>query len=56
MADEASDFRMKIKIIPVGLEFTNYQRFRQVLTVVYAKPVEVDEYHELYKKKPGNST
>ncbi len=52
MADEASDFRMKIKIIPVGLEFTNYQRFRQVLTVVYGKPVEVDEYHELYKKSP----
>ncbi len=52
MADEASDFEMKIKIIPVGLEFTNYQRFRQVLTVVYGKPVEVDEYHELYKKSP----
>lgn len=51
-ADEASDFQMKIKIIPVGLEFTNYQRYRQVLTVVYGKPVEVDEYHELYKESP----
>ncbi|HBE40992.1 MAG TPA: hypothetical protein DDW27_07275 [Bacteroidales bacterium] len=51
-ADEASGFEMKIKIIPVGLEFTNYQRFRQVLTVVYGKPVEVDEYHEIYKKSP----
>ncbi|HOS71927.1 MAG TPA: hypothetical protein PLZ75_05700, partial [Bacteroidales bacterium] len=51
-ADEASGFEMKIKIIPVGLEFTNYQRFRQVLTVVYGKAVEVDEYHELYRKNP----
>ncbi len=51
-ADEASGFEMKIKIIPVGLEFTNYQRFRQVLTVVYGKPVEIDEYHELYRKSP----
>ncbi len=51
-ADEASGFEMKIKIIPVGLEFTNYQRYRQVLTVVYGKPVEVAEYHELYKKSP----
>lgn len=52
MADEASGFQMKIKIIPVGLEFTNYQRYRQVLTVVYGKPLEVDEYHQLYRESP----
>ena len=51
-ADEASGFQMKIKIIPVGLEFTNYQRYRQVLTVVYGRPLEVAEYHELYRKTP----
>jgi 1-acyl-sn-glycerol-3-phosphate acyltransferase len=51
-ADEASGFNLKIKIIPVGLEFTNYQRYRQVLTVVYGKPIEVSEFHELYKKSP----
>jgi len=52
LADEASDFKLKIKIIPVGLEFTNYQRYRQVLTVVYGKPVEVSYFHELYMKSP----
>ncbi len=51
-SDEASDFRLKIKIIPVGLEFTNYHRFRQVLTVVYGKPIEVSEYDDLYKNSP----
>jgi 1-acyl-sn-glycerol-3-phosphate acyltransferase len=51
-ADEASGFNMKIKIIPVGLEFTHYSRYRQVLTVVYGKPIEVSEFHELYKKSP----
>ncbi len=51
-ADEASDFNLKIKIIPVGLEFTNYSRYRQVLTVVYGKPIETSEYHELYRKSP----
>lgn len=51
-ADEASGFNLKIKIIPVGIEFTNYNRVRQVLTVVYGKPVEVSEFHELYKKSP----
>jgi 1-acyl-sn-glycerol-3-phosphate acyltransferase len=51
-ADEASGFNLEIKIIPVGIEFTNYHRYRQVLTVVYGKPIETAVYHELYKKSP----
>jgi 1-acyl-sn-glycerol-3-phosphate acyltransferase len=51
-ADEASDFKLNIKIIPVGLEFSNYSRFRQVLTVFYGKPIEVSEYHEQYRENP----
>ncbi len=51
-ADEASGFNLNIKIIPVGLEFTNYSRYRQVLTVVYGKPIEVSEYHDHYRENP----
>jgi 1-acyl-sn-glycerol-3-phosphate acyltransferase len=49
-AAEATDFKMNIKIVPVGLEFTHYSRIRQVLTVVYGKPIEVKEYYESYSK------
>lgn len=51
-AEEASDFKLNIQIIPVGLEFTHYFRYREVLTVIYGKPIEVSEYHELYRKNP----
>ena len=51
-ADEAKNNQLKIKIIPVGVDYSNYQNFRQVLTVVYGKPIEVSEYHELYKTNP----
>lgn len=51
-ADEASDFKLKIKIIPVGLEFSHYTRYRQVLTVAFGKPIEVSEFHELYRQNP----
>ncbi len=51
-SDEATGFTLKIKIIPVGLEFSNYSRFRQVLTVAYGKPIEVSEYFESYKDNP----
>jgi 1-acyl-sn-glycerol-3-phosphate acyltransferase len=51
-SDEATGFRLNIKIIPVGIEFSNYSRFRQVLTVVYGKPVEISEFYELYRENP----
>ena len=43
---------LKNKIIPVGLEFSHYSRFRQVLTVAYGKPIEVSEFNDLYKESP----
>ena len=51
-SDEATGFNLNIKIIPVGIEFSNYSRFRQVLTVVYGKPIEVSQFFELYKVSP----
>jgi 1-acyl-sn-glycerol-3-phosphate acyltransferase len=51
-AEEASDFKLNIQIIPVGLEFSHYTRYRQVLTVIFGKPIEVSEYHEIYKNSP----
>lgn len=51
-AEEASDFKLNIKIIPVGLEFSHYSRYRQVLTVIYGRPIEVSQYHELYRNSP----
>jgi 1-acyl-sn-glycerol-3-phosphate acyltransferase len=51
-SDEATGFNLKIKIIPVGLEYSNYTRFRQVLTVAYGKPIEVSDYYESYKLNP----
>jgi 1-acyl-sn-glycerol-3-phosphate acyltransferase len=51
-SDEATGFTLKIKIIPVGLEFSNYSRFRQVLTVAYGKPIEVSDFFDLYKIHP----
>jgi 1-acyl-sn-glycerol-3-phosphate acyltransferase len=51
-SEEATDFSLKIKIIPVGLEYSNYSRFRQVLTVAYGKPIQVSDYYESYKLNP----
>lgn len=54
-AEEASGFNLGIKIIPVGIDFTNYQRFRQVLTVVYGKPIDVSDYFTNYRDNPDKA-
>jgi 1-acyl-sn-glycerol-3-phosphate acyltransferase len=51
-SDEATGFTLNIKLIPVALDFSNYARFRQVLTVAYGEPIEVSEFFELYKVSP----
>ena len=49
-AEEAADFTLDIKIIPVGLEYSHYWFFRQVLTVVYGKPINVSDYYDEYRE------
>ncbi len=51
-ADDATDNKLSIKIIPVGLEYSHYQRYRQVLTVVFGKPIPISEFRDSYKEKP----
>jgi 1-acyl-sn-glycerol-3-phosphate acyltransferase len=51
-SDEATGFNLKIMIIPVGIEYSHYTRYRQVITVAYGKPIEVSEYHEIYRESP----
>jgi 1-acyl-sn-glycerol-3-phosphate acyltransferase len=51
-ADEATGFNLNIKIIPVGIEYSHYSRVRQVLTIVYGKPIEVSQFYDSYRQNP----
>ncbi len=50
--EEANDYKLNIKIIPVGLEFSNYWKFREILTVVYGRPIDMSDLYELYRESP----
>ncbi|MDZ7634817.1 MAG: 1-acyl-sn-glycerol-3-phosphate acyltransferase [Bacteroidales bacterium] len=52
---EASGFSKEINIVPVGLEYSHYWRFRQVLTVVYGHPINVSEYYDSFKENPNRA-
>ncbi|MFN2314262.1 MAG: 1-acyl-sn-glycerol-3-phosphate acyltransferase, partial [Bacteroidales bacterium] len=52
---EAKGFTNEINIVPVGLEYSHYWRFRQVLTVVYGHPIKVSEYYARYQENPNRA-
>ncbi|MCG8412060.1 MAG: 1-acyl-sn-glycerol-3-phosphate acyltransferase [Bacteroidales bacterium] len=49
-AEESNDFKLNIKIVPVGLDWSNYINFRSRLFVNYGEPISVSEYYDEYKK------
>ncbi|MGB8358467.1 MAG: 1-acyl-sn-glycerol-3-phosphate acyltransferase [Bacteroidales bacterium] len=52
---EASDYKKEINIVPVGLEYSHYWLFRQVLTVVYGHPIHVSGYYQSYRENPNRA-
>lgn len=49
---ESSNFSLNIHIVPVGLDYTNYQNAGTHLLVNYGEPIEVAGYYDLYCENP----
>jgi len=50
--EESENFTMGLKIIPVGLDYSDYHRFRSVLTVIYGEPIDVQDFRQVYLENP----
>ena len=48
--EEANNYSLDIKIIPVGLEYENYENFRSTLFVNFGKPISVSDYYNMHKE------
>lgn len=48
MAQEYYKNEQGVRIVPVGIDYSNYQKFRSNLFINYGKPIEVSEYYSLY--------
>jgi 1-acyl-sn-glycerol-3-phosphate acyltransferase len=51
-AAESSDFKLNIHLIPVGLDYTNYQNAGTHLLVNFGTPIPVSGYYDLYRENP----
>ena len=54
-AEEANNFKLDIHIVPVGLDYDNYQNYKSSLIVNFGEPIAVKEYIELYKETPAKA-
>ena len=45
-----------VKIVPVGLDFSDYIKHYQTLYVNYGKPIEVADYWDAYAENPARGT
>ncbi len=52
---EQSDFKMKLKIIPIGLAYNKHTRGRSDLLVNFGKPLLVNDYLATYKDNPNKA-
>jgi 1-acyl-sn-glycerol-3-phosphate acyltransferase len=50
MAQEFYKNKQGVKIVPVGIDYSDYQKFRNTLFINYGQPIEVSEYYNLYTK------
>ncbi len=41
-----------LKIIPVGIEYSHYKKFRSKILVIYDNPIEVADFMEIYMQSP----
>lgn len=49
-AAEKNNYELDIKIVPVGIYYSNYWNFRSILQVNYGKPISAKEFYELHKE------
>lgn len=50
--EEANNFTLDTKIIPIGIDYSNFEDLRSNLLVMIGKPLPVSDYYELYKETP----
>lgn len=54
-SEEHADFKLGVKIVPVGLDYSNYYNFNENLFINFGKPIEISGFFELYKSNPSKA-
>lgn len=56
MAEENSNEKLDIQIIPSGIYYSSYWKFNRTLIVNFGKPIAAKDFLDEYHKNPGTAT
>ena len=51
-AENQSDFKLGLKIVPTGIDYSHYDNVRSRLTISYGDPITITDLKELYRSEP----
>lgn len=51
--EENNNFSLDLKIVPVGIDYSNYQDFRTTLLVNFGLAISVSDYYDQFKENPA---
>lgn len=51
-SEESENFNLNLKIIPIGLDYSNHQNEQSTLVINFGKPIEVGKFKDLYLENP----
>ena len=49
-AEEENNFQLDVKILPIGIYYSRYNKFRSILHIRYGKPLAVADFIDEYKE------
>jgi len=52
-AEELNNFELDLQIVPVGIDYDDYEKVRGSLIVKFGEPVQVKDFVELYQESPA---
>lgn len=52
---EAGTKNLNVRIVPVGIDFSNHYLFREEISVNFGEPLQVSDYSPLYEENPGKA-
>lgn len=50
---EANNFELDLKIVPVGINYSDYDHFRTDLTINIGQPISISEFYDQFKESPA---
>lgn len=51
--EEANNYKLDIQIVPVGIDYEDYQAFRSKLIINFGKPIPVSKFYKSYQANPA---